>query len=225
MIDITTYLNTLLPLLHQAFQDRLVYVGLQGSYLRGEAHDASDIDIMLIIADFTVADMAAYKQILHEIGHEELACGFICGLAEFRNWNPMEICQLLHTTKDYYGILKDLAPHYTMEDERNYVKMSLNNIFHEICHRYIHRPALKSREKLPGLYKPILYCIQNLHYLETGEFILKHAELADKICDEDRKVLELLTTNLTEADWPAVYEDVFTWCQRAMLRTGCTLQR
>ncbi|MBQ9141799.1 MAG: nucleotidyltransferase domain-containing protein [Lachnospiraceae bacterium] len=29
------------------FGDRLLYVGLQGSYLRGEATESSDIDIMV----------------------------------------------------------------------------------------------------------------------------------------------------------------------------------
>lgn len=215
MINIHSYMSTLLSSLLTTFKDRLVYVGLQGSYLRGEAHDGSDIDVMVILKDFTAADMNIYKEILHTVGNEDLSCGFICGLEEFRNWNPMEICQLLYTTKDYHGTLADLVPAYTLEDERNFVKMSLNNLFHEICHRYIHRPIERSLEALPSLYKPILYCMQNLHYLETGKFILKHGELAHRVCKEDQRILQILEKKEITID---DFETVFSWCQQAMLR-------
>lgn len=48
MVHIETYIAQLIHLLLREYGSRLAYVGLQGSYLRGEATDKSDIDIMTI---------------------------------------------------------------------------------------------------------------------------------------------------------------------------------
>ena len=100
MFNLDTYIQNLISECKSAFGGRLLYMGLQGSYLRGEAHENSDIDIMAIIDNFTVADMQTYRKILQKIGWFEKSCGFICGKTEMLNWNPMEVCQLKFTTKD-----------------------------------------------------------------------------------------------------------------------------
>ena len=79
MFDLNKYLQDLISECKSAFGCRLLYVGLQGSYMRGEATDRSDIDIMIILDDFSVADMDVYREILKKIGHYEKSCGFICG--------------------------------------------------------------------------------------------------------------------------------------------------
>ena len=53
------------------FSNRLLYVGLQDSYLRGEANENSDIDIMIIINCFSVKDMGEYRDVLKNIGSFE----------------------------------------------------------------------------------------------------------------------------------------------------------
>ena len=110
MFKLEKYINDLICECKNIFGERLLYVGLQGSYLRKEAHENSDIDIMVIIDDITIHDLNNYRNILMIIGYFEKSCGFICGKEELQNWNPLEICQLLHTTKDYYGKLKDFVP-------------------------------------------------------------------------------------------------------------------
>ena len=44
--NIDNYMENLISRCKEAFGNRLVYVGLQGSYLRGEATENSDIDVM-----------------------------------------------------------------------------------------------------------------------------------------------------------------------------------
>ena len=39
MFDLDSYMNALILSCRAAFGERLLYVGLQGSYLRGEAHE------------------------------------------------------------------------------------------------------------------------------------------------------------------------------------------
>ena len=79
MVDIDQYLKDLISACRSVFSKRLLYIGLQGSYLRGEANENSDIDIMLIIDRFSVEDMDVYRSILMKIGHFEKSCGFVCG--------------------------------------------------------------------------------------------------------------------------------------------------
>ncbi|MBQ2765949.1 MAG: nucleotidyltransferase domain-containing protein, partial [Clostridia bacterium] len=118
MIDIKTYISDLIVLLRQTFGERLTYVGLQGSYLRGEATDDSDIDIMVIIEKLSPADMDAYRTIIRSLGHYDKSCGFICSKTDMAHWNPLEIWHVLNGTKDLYGVLAELIPEYTENDIR-----------------------------------------------------------------------------------------------------------
>ena len=100
MFKTDVYIPALIELLKVAYKERLLYVGLQGSYLRGEATNHSDIDIMVVISDMNVADLAKYREAISSLEDYDKSCGFICGIEELQNWNPLEICHLLHTTKD-----------------------------------------------------------------------------------------------------------------------------
>ena len=133
MIDINNYIARLTDLLKQQFGSRLLYVGLQGSYLRGEATESSDIDIMVVIDGLDMSDLAAYRSAIESLEHFDKSCGFICSKADLANWNPLEICHLLNTTKDHLGVLAELIPAYTREDIKNFIKMSVNNLYHELC--------------------------------------------------------------------------------------------
>ena len=90
MIDIEDYLQKLIGACKNSFRERLLYVGLQGSYMREEASEKSDVDVMIILEDFSVADMDAYREILKKIGCYEKSCGFLCGRDEMMRWNPLE---------------------------------------------------------------------------------------------------------------------------------------
>ena len=62
MFDVQSYLERLTALLREAYGERLVYVGLQGSYLRGEATEESDIDVMAVVDDLSQSDLDAYRR-------------------------------------------------------------------------------------------------------------------------------------------------------------------
>ena len=46
MIDITVWMQNFLQTLNKTFENRVWFVGLQGSYGRGEATETSDIDVV-----------------------------------------------------------------------------------------------------------------------------------------------------------------------------------
>lgn len=218
MFKTDVYIPALIELLKAAYKERLLYVGLQGSYLRNEATDHSDIDIMVVIRDMSVADLAKYREAISSLEDYDKSCGFICGIEELKNWNPLEICHLLHTTKDYYGTLAKLVPEYTETDVRNFVKMSLGNLYHEICHRYIHAPKEKNISKLPFTYRSVFFILQNLYYLNSGKFVGTKKELREALSGKDRLVLEAAISliNGTEFDFDKAFALLFTWCKETI---------
>ena len=219
MFKIDEYISSLIELLKVAYQERLLYVGLQGSYLRGEATENSDIDIMVVISDMSVADLAKYREAISSLEDYDKSCGFICGIEELKNWNPLEICHLLHTTKDYYGTLARLLPEYTENYVRNFVKMSLGNLYHEICHRYIHAPKEKNIDKLPYTYRSVFFILQNLYYLDSGKFIGTKKELREVLSGKDGLVLDtaISLAGGTEFDFDEAFDLLFTWCKETMI--------
>ena len=218
MFDLNNYLNTILTECQATFGERLLYMGFMGSYFRGEATEKSDIDVMLIIDRFTVNDMDSYHSILEKAGYYDKSCGFICGNDELSHWTPLESCQFLHTTKDLYGKLSEFVPEYTREDEINYIKFSLGNLYHELCHRYIHSDRTKNTAKFRATCKYLFFLIQNMYYLEHGDFVITKRELKELVCEEDRDMLGMseLPDNF---DFDSAFSRVFKWCHNAFKRT------
>ena len=219
MLDIEKYIEQLINLLTKKFNSRLVYLGLQGSYLRGEATADSDIDIMVVIDNLSVSDLDTYRAVIHYLGHFEKSCGFICSKADLKNWNPLEICHLLHSTKDYFGVLSTLTPVYTDQDIQNFVKISINNLYHEICHRYIHAHEKHDIEHLSGVYKGVFFILQNLYYLTHKKYITTKVELLQCLDGMDHAVL-LRSMELNQGITHDIAESfalLFTWCQKTLV--------
>lgn len=218
MLNAEHYIYALLDLLRQRFGSRLLYLGLQGSYLRGEATENSDIDIMVILDGMDIADLDTYRAAIASLDHFDKSCGFICSKEDLAKWNPLEICHLLHSTKDYYGVLRGFCPVYTELDIRNFIRLSVGNLYHEICHRYIHAGADASKSHLPGTYKGVFFILQNLHYLTHGQFIGAKAELVQSLSGKDRAVLErsMSMARGDAYDFEDSFELLFTWCQETL---------
>ena len=64
MINAETWMADLLPQLLQTFGARLQYLGLQGSYRRGEATEASDIDVVVLLDVVALDDLDVYRAIV-----------------------------------------------------------------------------------------------------------------------------------------------------------------
>lgn len=215
MVDIEIYMQQLLANLTAAFSDRLLYLGLQGSYRRGEAGPSSDMDIMVILDELTVDDMKRYRAIIAQMPEADRSCGFICGKEDMRHWNRGEICQLIHETKDYYGKLLDFAPSFTEEDIRSHIRVSADNLYHELCHRLIHRSEERNREGLRASYKTVFYILQNKYYLTQGSFYLTKKELTNHLEENDRAVMEWAARLKGEGEYSfsEAYGAIFSWCQ------------
>ena len=220
MFKAEEYMQQLIAALENCFGERLIYVGLQGSYMRGEATEDSDIDPMVVLDSLTVADLDLYKQIIYKMESPEKSCGFICGKEDLKYWNPLEICHLLYTTKGYYGNLTELVPVYSEIDIRNFVKLSVNNLYHEITHRYIHASEEKNVASIVSSYKSVFYILQNVYYIESSVFCLTKAELLERLTGEDRIVLDtaMALSNGDRYNFDSLFSALHRWCKSILLR-------
>ena len=212
------YISALTRLLRAAFGARLIYVGLQGSYLRGEATESSDIDVMVVIDSMSTADLTAYRHAIASLPDPDKSCGFICGREDLLHWNPLEICHLLHTTQDHFGTLAELVPPYTQHDVRAYAQLSAGNLYHELCHRFIHAPAAESIAAFPAACKQVFFILQDLHYLDSGVFHGTKAALLSALSGRDRAVLEMaLACSKGEPfDFDSAFPLLLSWCQEVL---------
>lgn len=218
MFQAEKYLQEITTSMKEAFGQRLLYVGLQGSYMRGEATETSDIDIMVVLKDLAKKDLDVYREIILDLPDHEKSCGFICGRDELTGWNPMELCHLVHTTKDYYGNLSELLPKYSNQDIYHYIKVSLGNMYHELCHRYIHADRMKNYQALPFTYKGVFFILQNIYYLKTGVFCISKNDLLGMLENEDKEIMEISMSIASEEeyDFEQAFETLFQWCQRML---------
>ncbi|MBO5914049.1 MAG: nucleotidyltransferase domain-containing protein [Clostridia bacterium] len=218
MIEVELHIRNILCGLKKAFGERLVYLGLQGSYLRGEATEESDFDIMVVIKDLSASDLDLYKSVIGSLPHCEKACGFICGSEELRNWNALEITHLLHTTKDYYGELSELVPRCDERDIRSFIKLSVGNIYHELCHRYIYSDSDNNRKSLPFTYKGVFFILQNSYYLREKVFYKTKRELYSLLSCEDKAVFEIAQAiaNNSDYDFDTAFNTLLCWCKKML---------
>ena len=218
MFQVDEYLQDLIVSMKGVFGERLLYVGLQGSYLREEATETSDIDIMVVIKDLSRRDMDLYREIILGMPDYKKSCGFICGMDELSGWNPLELCHLVHTTKDYYGNLSVLISKYRDQDVLNYIKVSVGNLYHELCHRYIHADRMKNHQRLPMTYKGVFFILQNLYYLKTGIFYTTKKGLLEILEERDKEIMEisLCIASDEEYDFDRAFDTLFSWCKRTL---------
>ena len=217
-MDIQVYLSRLIDGLTHTFGDRLLYVGLQGSYLRGEATETSDIDVMVIFDEIDVPTLDTYRDLLISVGDYDRSCGFVCSREDMAAWNTPEVCHLLHTTRDLYGRLADFVPAYSREDVIQYIKMSIGNLYHELCHRYIHASRETNQSHLAMTCKAVFFILQNIHYLRTGRFLATKRELFEALDSDDRAILELSLrlARGESCDFDSAFSRLLQWCQSSL---------
>ena len=223
MQNITQYIEDMIADLRTSFGARLLYVGLQGSYLRGEAKEGSDLDLMVVIDALTKDDLDLYRACLENRGDEIPSCGFLCGREELSAWNPMEILHVLHSTKDLLGTLAPLLPAVTMEDHRHFVQLSAGNLYHALCHRYVHGGEEGRAVSLGSHEKELYFLLSDLHYLRTADFPPTRNALYEVLPPCDRAVWDAVKEARDDPDgceYDAAFARVFAWCQSVLAEIG-----
>ena len=165
MIEINKWLNIFSAALEATFPDRVYFVGLQGSYGRGEATETSDIDMVVILDELTAQDIKAYNSMLDTLPHRELICGFLSGKNEILNWESSDLFQFYHDTRAIKGSLDELLALIDQSAVDRAIKIGACNICHGCVHNMLYD---KSEDILRGLYKSASFVMQAVCYKQTG---------------------------------------------------------
>ena len=134
MIEITEFIKKYMAALDQAFQDRVWFAGLQGSYGRGEATEASDIDMVVILNQLSASDIHTYDAMLDTLPCRELICGFLSGRQELENWEPSELFQFCRDTTPIRGSLDQVLSSVTSADIARAIKSGACGVYHGCVH-------------------------------------------------------------------------------------------
>lgn len=218
MIDINTWTNQFLQALTETFNDRVWFVGLQGSYGRGEATETSDIDMVVILEELSPADIQMYQAMLDTLPHRELTCGFLSGKQEILNWEPSDLFQLYYDTKPIKGSLDEVLSLLDEAAVNRAIKIGACNIFHGCVHNMLYR---KSEKSLMGLYKSASFVVQAICFKQTGKYIRYQTELLKMVSAEEQEVIKIFLKmkNGEKVDFVEESERLVAWAQRWIKRT------
>ena len=170
-----------------AFGSRVVCLGLQGSYGRGEATPQSDIDVVLILDEMTYEDLRTYRELMDDLPWREKICGFFGGKEELLCWERGDLFQFYHDTTVLQGTLEFLQPLLTEKDIRHSVHLGGCNIYHMAVHNGLHG---QSMEMAQGLLKSAVFVIQAKIYLEQGKYEKSTQTLRQLAQGKDREILD-----------------------------------
>ena len=212
MIEIEKWMERFLQKLDAHFGKRVWFVGLQGSYGRGEATQTSDIDVVVILDELAPLDIQTYNFMLDTMPNRELICGFLSGKEEILNWEPSDLFQFCHDTIPIRGSLEELLDRIEGPAVNTAIRIGACNIYHGCVHNMLHE---KSEEILRGLYKSASFVIQAICFRETGNYVRNQKELRDCVASENRAILDIFIAlkNGGEVCFQQMSETLFTWAQ------------
>jgi predicted nucleotidyltransferase len=218
--DLDTWIGEFQKKLKALFGPRIQFVGLQGSYNRGEATDTSDIDMVVILDQVTPADLRAYSALVDTLPNREKACGFIAGKRELLGWDAPDLFQFYYDTRPLLGTLDDLIPTIRKEDVQRAIRLGACNIYHICGHNLVHG---KNPGTLRGLYKAASFTIQAVYFDQTGDYVKQKVDLLPLLQPAERAILQTAKDFKAEPEkaaegFDAYADQLFNWASEVILR-------
>lgn len=214
-MDIKLWMERFLDVMKGTFGGRLAFVGLQGSRGRGEGTADSDIDVVVVLDRLTLQDLDCYRAAVAGLPRRELLCGFVSGREELAHWDAADLFQFYYDTVPYLGSLDFLLPRISQAAVRRAVHLGACNICHACCHNYVHERAAGI---LKDCFKSAFFVLQARHYLETGAYVSRRADLLALLDGKDRAVLAALLAG----DWETKLSEssalLLDWSSRLIRR-------
>ena len=213
MIDITAWMKDFFQTLNDTFANRVWFVGLQGSYGRGEARDTSDIDVVVVLDELSAMDIGTYNDMLDTLPHRELICGFLSGKTEIMNWEPSDLFQFYYDTTPIQGSLDELLAVIDESAVNKAIKIGACNIYHGCVHNMLFD---KSEDIVKGLYKSASFVVQAIAFKQTGKYIKHQSELRNIVSNDERVIVDtfLNLKNGGTVDFNLMSETLFDWSKK-----------
>ena len=212
LVNIDMWMDKFLELLKADFSERICFVGLQGSYARGEATENSDIDVVVIFDELSASDIEKYGSMLDMLPNRELICGFVCGKKELLNWEASDLFQFYHDTKAIKGTLDELLTVIDAEAVKRAIKIGACNIYHGCVHNMLHE---KSEEILKGLYKSASFVIQAIAFKQTGKYVSFQKDLMEVVSPNEKQIIDIFLRlkGGNAVDFEDASELLFDWAR------------
>ncbi len=213
MIDINKWINNFSEALQKTFGTRIWFVGLQGSYGRGEATETSDIDLVVILDEIFPEDIRTYGKMLDGLPNRELVCGFFSGRNELNNWEPSDSFQFFYDTTPIVGSLDELLKYIDGSAVDRAVRIGVCNIYHGCVHNMLYE---KSEDILRGLYKSASFVVQAVYFRQTGKYVKLQKELFN-LADMDEQTIIGTFLHLKsggKADFDKMSDTLFLWAKK-----------
>ena len=206
-------MNTFLDALNTTFSDRVWFVGIQGSYGRGEATETSDIDVVVILDELSAKDIQAYNNMLDILPHRELICGFVSGKKEILNWEPSDLFQFYYDTTPIKGSLDELLSVIDESAVDRAIQSGVCNIYHGCVHNMLHE---KSKDILKGLYKSASFVVQAIAFKQTGNYIKHLKDLLGIVSSDEQEIVETFVNlkNGGMIDFDLMSNILFDWTKK-----------
>ncbi len=213
VIDITAWMNNFLQEVNKTFENRVWFVGLQGSYGRGEATKLSDIDVVVILDELSASDIQIYNAMLDNLPHRELICGFLSGKNEILNWEPSDLFQFYHDTTPIKGNLDEVLAAIDESAVNRAIKIGACNIFHGCVHNMLHE---KSEDILKGLYKSASFVVQAIVFKRTGNYIKHQKELLSVALPDEQAIIDTFLSFKKggAVDFSTMSETLLVWSKK-----------
>ena len=219
MIDIGTWTNDFLKSLNEIFANRVWFVGLQGSYGRGEAIETSDIDVVVILDELSAMDIKTYNNMLDTLLHRDMICGFLSGKSEILNWEPSDLFQFCNDTTAIKGNLEEVLAVVDGSAVDRAIKIGACNIYHGCVHNMLHE---KSGDILKGLYKSASFVVQAIAFKQTGNYIKHQKDLLLIVSPDDRAIIEAFMNlkNCGAVEFNLMSETLFAWAKKWIVESN-----
>lgn len=188
MDNFETWLHIFTDKISSLFGNRIVCLGLQGSYGRKEATKSSDIDIVLILDKVDIDDLEKYDYEISQLENRNKICGFVSGKQELICWERSDLFQFYYDTTPIIGDIDFIKPLITQQDIKRAILIGACNIYHICVHNLLHE---KDLDILKSLYKSATFVLQAKHFVDTKEYISKKSELLSALSLQDKRVLEI----------------------------------
>lgn len=215
MVDIKVWMGELAEKLTGRFGDRLLFLGLQGSYGRGEAGEDSDIDVVTVLDRVELADLDEYRAAVRGMPEGEKACGFLCGAAELKSWPKYDLCQLARDVRAYRGELGPLLPPLGREDLAQAAAIGASGIYHAAVHTYLYAPKDNWPGFLKEAHKGAFFTLRALYELRTGESVRAKRDLLPRLSGDEREILAYSLLH-TQEEPEAAFARLLRWSAAAM---------
>lgn len=219
MLNIELWLTEFQTKLNETFPNRIFFLGLQGSYARGEATDRSDLDVVVIFDELTAADLMAYGAMLDTLPHRELICGFVSGKRELESWESADLFQFYHDTLPIRGSLDALLPKLDAAAVNRAISMGACGLYHGCVHNLLHD---KSEDVVRSLYKSASFVAQAIGFRETGRYTRRQTELRELLAGDDRRIVDtfLHLKSGGPVELREMSELLFNWAKSWIEKTG-----